>query len=106
MPLTKEERIDIILLVGSGTTSQVARTFNETHRTLITHDTVAKLIQKFRRTGSVDDEPRSGRPKAATDEGTTTMVLAGMVKSPKKGNLMPLCKNWHQPKQCHVHLAY
>ena len=102
----KEERIDIILLVRSGTTRHVARTFNETHRTLITHDTVAKLIQKFRRTGSVDDETRSGRPKTATDEGTSMMVLAAMVKSPKKGNPTPLCRNRHQPKQCHVHLAY
>ena len=32
----KEERIDIILLVGSGTTRHVARTHNETHRTQIT----------------------------------------------------------------------
>ena len=45
MPLTKEERTDIILLVGSDTTRHVACTFNETHKTQITHDTVAKLIQ-------------------------------------------------------------
>ena len=30
-------------------------------------------------------DPRSGRPKTATDEGTSTMVLEAMVKSPKKG---------------------
>lgn len=85
MPLTKEERIDIILLAGSGTTRYVARTFNATHRTQITHDTVAKLIKKFKRTGSVADASRSGRPKTATDEGTSTQVLAAMARSPTKG---------------------
>ena len=85
MPLTKDEWIDIILFVGSGTTQHVACTLNETHRTQITRDTVTKLIQKFKSTGSVDDEARSGRPKTATDEGTAKMVLAALVKSPEKG---------------------
>ena len=80
-----EEQIDIILSVGSGTTCHVACKFNETHRMQITHDTMAKLIQKFKRTGSVDDKARSGREKTATDEGTSTMVLAVMVMSSKKG---------------------
>ncbi|GBM15945.1 hypothetical protein AVEN_270613-1 [Araneus ventricosus] len=57
-------------------------TLNATHRTQITHDTIAKLIMKSKRTGSVIDA-RSGRPKTATDEGTSTQVPAAMVESPE-----------------------
>ncbi|GBN74547.1 hypothetical protein AVEN_271777-1 [Araneus ventricosus] len=84
MPLTKEERIDIILLTGCGTTRHVVRTFNATHRTQITHDNVTKLIMKIIRTGSVADANRSGTPKSATDEGKSTQVLAAMARYPSK----------------------
>ncbi|KAJ4430102.1 hypothetical protein ANN_22312 [Periplaneta americana] len=49
----------------------------------------AKLIQKFKRTGPVENEARSERSKTATDEGrpTSTMVLIAMVESPKKRTL-------------------
>ncbi|GBL85396.1 hypothetical protein AVEN_34588-1 [Araneus ventricosus] len=40
---------------------------------------------KFKRTGSVTDASRSGRPKTATDEGSSTQVLASMASSPTKG---------------------
>ncbi|GBN70519.1 hypothetical protein AVEN_36746-1 [Araneus ventricosus] len=83
MTLTKKERIDNVLLAGSGTTRHLARTFNSMHRIQITHDFVTKLIKKFKRTG-VADASRSGRPKAATDEGTSTQVLAAMARSPRK----------------------
>ncbi|GBO41137.1 hypothetical protein AVEN_22627-1 [Araneus ventricosus] len=83
MPLTKEERIGIILLTGCGTTRHVMRTFNEMHRTQITHDTVTKLIMKFIRTVSVADVSRYGTPKTATDEGTSTQVTA-MTRYPSK----------------------
>ncbi|GBL77453.1 hypothetical protein AVEN_41843-1 [Araneus ventricosus] len=110
MPLTKEERADI-LLPGSDTTRHVARTFNAaTQKTQTTHDTVIKLIMKFKRKvpspkqadledprrqqmmlrqhirmkeGSVADASRSGRPKTVTHEGTSTQVLA-VARSPKK----------------------
>ncbi|GBN51823.1 hypothetical protein AVEN_272075-1 [Araneus ventricosus] len=75
MPLKKEEHIDIIPLAGSGTTTRhVAPTFNAMHRTYITHDTVEKLITKFRRTCSVADGKRSGRPETATDEAKKTYL--------------------------------
>ncbi|GBO10468.1 hypothetical protein AVEN_223721-1 [Araneus ventricosus] len=79
MPLTKEERINIILLTGSGSTRHIANTFDATHRTKITHDTVAKPFTKFKRTVSVADASRSGRPKTATDEVTSTQVLTDSV---------------------------
>ncbi|GBN05034.1 hypothetical protein AVEN_153757-1 [Araneus ventricosus] len=61
VPLTKEERIYIILLAGSGTTRLVVCTFNATHRMQITHGTAAKLITKFKTTGSIADESRSAQ---------------------------------------------
>ncbi|GBM57494.1 hypothetical protein AVEN_231201-1 [Araneus ventricosus] len=84
MPLTKEERVYMILLTGSGTTHHAALTFNATHRKQIFHDTLSKAVIKFNRTGSVTYESRYGRPKTGTDEGTTIQVLATMARSPKK----------------------
>ncbi|GBL83550.1 hypothetical protein AVEN_196388-1 [Araneus ventricosus] len=75
----------IILLDGSGTIGHVARTFNAAHRTQITHDTMAKLIMKFERTGTFADASRRGRPKTATDEARSTQVTAAMARSPTKG---------------------
>ncbi|XP_013872268.1 pseudouridylate synthase 7 homolog [Austrofundulus limnaeus] len=54
MDLTKEERLEVILMSA-----------------------------KFRETGTVDDKPRSGRPKTATGKETSTMVLAAFAKSPQ-----------------------
>ena len=53
MRLTKEQRIEIILMAGSGSSLMVALNFNRKHGTNITHDTVAKLISKFKKTGNV-----------------------------------------------------
>lgn len=60
-----------------------------TYETQIVLDTVVRLIQKFKRTGPVENEARSERSKTATDEGrpTSTMVLIAMVESPKKRTL-------------------
>lgn len=67
MPVTKKERIDIILFTGSSTTPNVTRTFNGTHRKQVTDDTVAKLIMKFKGTYFIADASRYWRPKTATD---------------------------------------
>jgi hypothetical protein len=39
---------------------QTAMELNRKHSKHITHDTVSKLIEKFKNTGSVADQPRSG----------------------------------------------
>ncbi|GBM72897.1 hypothetical protein AVEN_157537-1 [Araneus ventricosus] len=96
MPLTKEERIDIILLAGNGTTRHVALTSNATHRTQIRHDIVTIFNHEIQKVA------RSGRPKTATDEGTSTQVRAAMARSPSKGTR---CANGNQPKQCYGHFA-
>ncbi|GBL71960.1 hypothetical protein AVEN_115005-1 [Araneus ventricosus] len=85
MTLTKEERIYSILLTGSGAMLHVVRNFNATHRTQITPDNEAKLVEKFQRTISDANGSRSGRPKTATEEGTSTQVLEAMARSLMKG---------------------
>lgn len=84
MRLNKEQRIEIILRAGSGSIRKVAIEFNRKHGTNITHDTVAKLIRKFQKTGSVMDQPRCGRRRTASDEGTTATILSALTWSPAK----------------------
>ncbi|GBM81474.1 hypothetical protein AVEN_183492-1 [Araneus ventricosus] len=105
MPLIKEERICIILLAGSGITRDVARTFNAMHREQVTHDTVAKLDMKFKRTCSVTDASKQvWKVKQAIDEGTSTQVLVAIPRGPKNG-IRRLSSYGNQSKQCHAHFA-
>ena len=84
MRLTKEQRIEIILMAGSGSSRMVALNFNRKHGTNITHDTVAKLISKFKKTGNVADQQRSGPRRTATDEDTTAKIVTALTRSPRK----------------------
>jgi hypothetical protein len=61
--------MEMILMAGSGSCPNIAMDFNRKHGKNITHDTLAKLIEKFKKTGSVTDQPRY-------DEGITDVVLA------------------------------
>lgn len=85
MALTQQERIEIILMSGERSSHVIAQDFNARHpeRHAISHNTVSYLIRKFSATGNVADRPRSGPPRTATDEETSTMVLTASVKSPK-----------------------
>lgn len=47
MSLTKEQRIEIILMAGLESSHMVALNFNKKDRMNITHDTVEKLIRKL-----------------------------------------------------------
>ncbi|GBN16911.1 hypothetical protein AVEN_251947-1 [Araneus ventricosus] len=77
-----EERTDLHYSVGWELYHRhVVLTFNAKHRTQITHDTVTKLIVKFKTTGSAADANRSERPKTSTEEGTSTQVQAAMAGS-------------------------
>jgi hypothetical protein len=49
MPLSKEH-IEIILMDGSGSCCKVAMNFNRKHGKHITHNTAAKLTEKFKKT--------------------------------------------------------
>lgn len=48
---------------------------------------MAKFMKKFKRTGGyVVDGSKSGRPRTATDEDTSTQELSGKARSSTKGN--------------------
>ncbi|KAF4081543.1 hypothetical protein AMELA_G00162710, partial [Ameiurus melas] len=74
--MTKEEHIEIVLTAGSGSGRKVAMELNRKHGEHITHTHTAAKLNKFDKTGSVEDQPRSGRPPTSTDEDTTDVVLA------------------------------
>lgn len=54
-------------------------TFDVMHRTQITHETAAKFIKKFKKTGSAADETTSRRSKMATYGDVSTHVLGKMA---------------------------
>uniref|UniRef100_UPI00358F3526 uncharacterized protein isoform X2 n=1 Tax=Myxine glutinosa TaxID=7769 RepID=UPI00358F3526 len=93
MSLSKEERIQLILLVGNRSHREVAEEFNRLHpdRAPITHSCVDKLAAKFRETGSIEDKPRSGPLRTSTDDHTATASLAHFMKSPKKVSSAVVC---------------
>jgi transposase len=84
--LTKDERVELILLSGREGWSyrRIAEHFNACHpgRAAVSHSTVGKLVQKFKDTGSVLDKPRCGQP-SVSDEVKGT-VRAKVIASPKK----------------------
>jgi hypothetical protein len=79
-----KERIKIILMAGSGSSRKTAMYFNRKHGKKIKHNTVAKLTEKFKKTGSVTYQLRSGCPCRSTDERTTNVVLGAFARSPQK----------------------
>ncbi|KAG2466422.1 MTX3 protein, partial [Polypterus senegalus] len=84
--LTREERIEIVLMSGELSNRVIAADFNARHPTRppISHATVSKLLAKFRETGSVLDLPKCGRMKTVTNEETSVAVLASFSKSPQR----------------------
>ncbi|KAG2461842.1 LRAD1 protein, partial [Polypterus senegalus] len=84
--LTREERIEIVLMSGERSNRVIAADFNARHPTRppISHATVSKLLAKFRETGSVLDLPKCGRMKTVTNEETSVAVLASFSKSPQR----------------------
>lgn len=86
MGLTREQKIEVILISGERSYRTIAADYNRRHpdREPVSHSTVAHVITKFRETGSVHDRARSGRPRTATKEDTATAVVASFVKSPKR----------------------
>uniref|UniRef100_A0A3Q3KZL0 DUF4817 domain-containing protein n=1 Tax=Mastacembelus armatus TaxID=205130 RepID=A0A3Q3KZL0_9TELE len=84
--LTRDERIEIVLISGERSNRVIAADFNARHPTRppISHATVSKLLAKFRETGSVLDLPKCGRMKTVTNEQTSVAVLASFSKSPQR----------------------
>ncbi|BFZ15076.1 hypothetical protein BsWGS_18115 [Bradybaena similaris] len=87
--LTVQERVKLVFMFGRdvATYRSVTQKFNHNHpkpEQPLSHTTVCHLIKSFQKTGSVADSERSGRRKSATDEETSTMVLASFARSPMK----------------------
>ncbi|XP_005108865.1 uncharacterized protein LOC101863616 [Aplysia californica] len=59
--LTNEERYQAVGMLRANTpVANVARTFN------VTRDTIYRLMNRLQTSGSVQDGPRTGRPRATT----------------------------------------
>ena len=88
MPLPTEERVFLIEHVfrdGDKYSAYVQERFKEQfpHTKMPHRDSIRDLINKFRRTGSVKDETRSGRPKRL-DEEKMEEISDKMMQSPLK----------------------
>lgn len=90
MPLTVRERITLLMMRGYGdkerSYQEVADLFNETYPDRgipISKSTVQKTVIRFQRTGKVEDEARSGRPKTATNDEEALNVMLSVVESPE-----------------------
>jgi transposase len=55
------------------------------------HDTVTKLIEKFKKTGSVADQSRNGRPRTSTMKAQLTWCWQRLQGVPKEAH-----GNWLQ----------
>ncbi|CAH2282205.1 Hypothetical predicted protein [Pelobates cultripes] len=85
MALFIEERIDIVLHAGGRSHREIGLQPSSPRKPTY-HSAVTKLSKKFQETGSVHDKRRSGRPKTATDEESSTKILAAYAKSPYKSS--------------------
>ena len=87
MTLSKEERIELVLICGEDYASarDACVIFKERHPDkCVHHSTVCRLMNKFKETGSVTDASRSGRPKEATNVDNSIFTLAVYQRSPIK----------------------
>ena len=76
MPLTTEQHVEITLLCGrdGATNRSVTEQFNRNHpHENVSHTSVGRLINKFRKTGSIVDKKRSGHPGLSAE--TRAQVL-------------------------------
>lgn len=77
------------MLIGYGdrkrTYEEVSHLFNDLNpqRPPVSRSTVSRIMNKFNETGSVQDRPRSGRPKTATNEDKTLDVLLDVQQNPQ-----------------------
>ena len=88
MVLTLQERIFIVenvLRKGGKYTKEVQELFQEKFgaERLPHRNCVSALLQKFKETGSVQDKPKTGRPKVVTDT-VLQNVTNKLQRSPRK----------------------
>lgn len=75
IPLTMDERIEIVLLARSHNHRDIADAFNKKHpdRRPVTRSCISRLLSKLKETGSIADKSRSGRPRK-TDDAASLIV--------------------------------
>ena len=83
MRLNEEQRIEIILRVGSRSSRMVAIEWTK-RGTDITHDTAAKLT--FQKNWKCYRSAQMRRTRAASDEGTIATTLSALTRSPRKSS--------------------
>ncbi|KAG8335323.1 hypothetical protein J6590_071066 [Homalodisca vitripennis] len=85
MELSEQERITLLMMRGYGdrirSYEQVRHLFNETFpdRNPISKSAVVYTIKRFEETGSVKNQPKSGRPRSARTEDHCLEVLMSVV---------------------------
>lgn len=88
MRLTDKERITILMKRGFGdrirSYQEVINLFNNTYidRPPILKSSVYRTVDRFERTGSIKDEPRSGSPKDATNDDKALEILLSIIENP------------------------
>lgn len=87
--LSETERISLLIMRGWGdrqrSYTEVTNLFNRTFRnggTPLSKSTVSKTINRYHTTGSVQDLPKTGRPRTATNEESSLNVLLSFVENP------------------------
>jgi hypothetical protein len=103
MPLSKEEHIEIILMAGSGRCHKFATEFNRKPGKHITHDTVAKLIEKFKKTENVAKQLRSGRPRTSAMK-AQPMWCSQRLQGVPKEHMKVGCRKPCDQIKYHAHL--
>lgn len=88
--LSERERITLLMIIGFGdrkrSLQEACNLFNETFPdriSPISKSTVSRNLSKFNETGSVKNNPRSGRKKTATDEENALNVVLSVQEEPK-----------------------
>lgn len=88
MKLRVEKRVEFVFLFGRDAAKHHSEAGEFNRKDLesepLSHNTVCRLIKRFKETGPVAGYASYGRPTSATDEETSIIVLANVVKSPVK----------------------
>lgn len=84
--LTVPDKIEIVLIHGDNykTSRQTADIFNTRHpEKMIHYSTVSRLIQKFKRTGNVENDYKHPHEKTVTGDEGTLDVLLTVLETPQ-----------------------
>ena len=96
MPLTHDQRVQVVTLQEQGWTYRHLATLFH-----VRPATISDLVAKYRRTGSVDDLPRTGRPRASTIR--QDRVLTRLSSTNPRTTARGLRQQWQQ--ECGVNVS-